>query len=53
MYHVWATGFLWRNLKERGHLEDVGVDGQIMLKGIFKEKVLGIDWINVAMDRDK
>jgi hypothetical protein len=27
-----CTGFRWGNLKERGHLEDPGVDGRIILK---------------------
>jgi len=26
------TGFWWRNLRERDHLEDLGVDGKITLK---------------------
>ena len=29
------TGFWWRNLEERGHLEDPGVDGKIILRWIF------------------
>jgi hypothetical protein len=31
------TGFWWRNLEERDHLEDSGVDGRIILRWIFKE----------------
>jgi hypothetical protein len=26
------TGFRWGNRRERDHLEDVGVDGRVMLK---------------------
>jgi hypothetical protein len=40
MWHVWETGevhtgFLWGDLREREHLEDLGVDGRIILKFIF------------------
>jgi hypothetical protein len=28
------TGFMWGNLRERDHLEDLGVDGRIILKWI-------------------
>jgi len=31
------TGFWWGNLKERGHVEDLGVDGRIILQWIFKK----------------
>jgi len=31
------TGFWWRNLKERVHLEDPGVDGRIILSWIFRK----------------
>jgi hypothetical protein len=40
MDHVWGRGevhkgFWWGNLRGRDHLEDLGVDGRIMLKWIF------------------
>jgi hypothetical protein len=30
-------GLLWRNLSEGDHLEDPGIDGRIILKGIFEK----------------
>jgi hypothetical protein len=30
------TRFIWENLSERYHLEDPGVDGNIILRWIFK-----------------
>jgi hypothetical protein len=40
MWHVWATGEVHRgllcgNMRERDHLQDIGVDERITLKCIF------------------
>ena len=44
-------GFWWRNLRERDHLGDPGVDGRIILRWIFwKWDVGGMDWIELAQD---
>jgi hypothetical protein len=31
------TGFRWGNLREREHVQDLGVDGRIIMKLIFKK----------------
>jgi hypothetical protein len=33
-------------------LEDLGVDGKIILKWIFKKVDGGLEWIDLAQDRD-
>ena len=43
MWHVWETGevhtgFLWGDPREREHLEDLGVDGRIILKFSFTKR---------------
>jgi hypothetical protein len=30
------TGFWWESLRKRDHLEDLGIDGRIILKWIFR-----------------
>jgi hypothetical protein len=39
-------------LRERDHLEDPGVDGRIIFRWIFRKCYGGIDWIDLARDRD-
>jgi hypothetical protein len=31
------TGFWWGNVRERVHLEDLGLDGRIILRQIFRK----------------
>ena len=35
------TGFWWENLSERDHLEDIDVDGRMILNGMFRKWDLG------------
>jgi hypothetical protein len=36
------------NLRERDHLENVGIDKRILLKCILKNSVGSVDWIDLA-----
>jgi hypothetical protein len=45
--------FWWGNRRERGHWEDPGVDGRIILGWIFRKWDGGMDWIGLAKDRDR
>jgi hypothetical protein len=47
------TGFWWRDLREGDHFGDPGVHGRIILKWIFKKWDGGMDWIELAQDRDR
>jgi len=47
------TGFWWGNLGERDNLEDTGVKGNILLIRIFKNWVRGMDWFQLAQDRNR
>ena len=35
------TRFSWGKLRERNHLKDLGVDGRVILKWIFKKYIGG------------
>jgi len=49
-----CTGFWWGNLKEEDHLGDPNLDGRTILRWIFREwEVGGVDWIELAQDRDR
>jgi hypothetical protein len=39
--------------EKRDHLLDIGVDGRIILKSIFKMWDGGMDWIDLAQVRDR
>jgi hypothetical protein len=43
----------WGNLREEDHLEEPGINGRIILKWIFIKWDGGMDWIDVAQDRDR
>jgi hypothetical protein len=46
-------GFWWENLRERDHLGDSDVNGRIILRWIFRKWMWGMDWIELAQDRDR
>jgi hypothetical protein len=47
------TGFGWGNSKEGDYLEDTSVDGRVILKWILEKWDGGVDWIDLAQDRDR
>jgi len=47
------TGFWWGNVRERDNLEDTSINGKIVLKWIFRKLDGGMDWIDLAQDRDR
>jgi hypothetical protein len=46
------TGFLCGNPGERDLLEYPGIDGRITLRRIFRKWDEGMDWIDLAQDRN-
>jgi hypothetical protein len=47
------TEFWCGNLRERVHLEDPGVDGRFISRWIFRKWDEGMDWIDLAEDRER
>jgi hypothetical protein len=45
--------FWWGDLREGDHLEDPSEGGRIVLKWVFKKWDGGMDWIDMAQDRDR
>jgi hypothetical protein len=46
MWHVWGriemhAGFWWGNLKERDNVENLGIDGRIILQMYLKRNGMG------------
>jgi len=44
--------FWWGNLRKRDHLEDPGVDGRIMVRGILRKRYVGVwtgsSWLRIG-----
>jgi hypothetical protein len=48
-----CIGFWWGNLRERDQWGDPGIDGRIILRWIFRSGMWGMDWIELAHDRQQ
>jgi hypothetical protein len=59
MWHVWESGkvytdFWWGHMKERDHLEDLGLDVRVILNmGLPDLGWGGMDLIDLVQDRDR
>jgi hypothetical protein len=58
MWHVWETGEVRTgygrgDLRKGDDVEDLGVDGEIILKWVFKMWDGGMDWIDLAQNRGR
>jgi hypothetical protein len=39
--------------KPKDHLEDIGIDGKIILEWILEKVWKGVDWMHLNQDRDQ
>jgi hypothetical protein len=46
------TGLWWRNLKERDHWEDLGVNGRTVKIDLKEIGHKGVDWIDLFQEGD-
>jgi hypothetical protein len=46
-------GFWRGSMRERSQLQDIGVNGRIILKWVFKKWDRVMDWIYLSQNRDK
>jgi len=56
MWHGWETGQIYRgfcsgDLRERNHLEDIGVDGDNIKINLQEVRWGCVDWIDLAQDK--
>jgi len=47
------TGFWWGNLSRRDRLEDFGVHGRATLMDLQEVQLKGMDWIDLAQDKER
>jgi hypothetical protein len=49
-----CIGFWWGKLRERAHFEDLGIDGRIILRWIFRKWDMGewsgMSWLMLVTD---
>ena len=51
---MWGRGSWWGNPRESDHVEDLDVDGRLILRWMCRKwDVGGMDWIELAEDRDR
>jgi hypothetical protein len=48
-----CAGFWWECLKESKHSEGRGMDGRMGSEWILERLVGGVEWIQLAQDRDR
>ena len=48
-----AFRFLMEKCEVKRHLDDEGIGGKVILKRILKNRLEGMNWLNLAWDIDK